>query len=65
MSSVLKKADKLNLSLSLSLFGLTCLTLDKMAAISQTIFSWMKSFVCWFKFHWSDQGQIDSKSALV
>ena len=28
-----------------------------MAAISQTIFSdtfsWMKCFVCWFKFHWS------------
>ena len=31
--------------------------LDKMAAISQTIFSdafsWMKSFVFWLKFHWS------------
>ena len=31
--------------------------LDKMAAISQKIFSdaflWMKSFVFWFKFHWS------------
>ena len=30
---------------------------DKMAAISQTIFSdaflWMKSFVLWLKFHWS------------
>ena len=36
---------------------LTHLPLDKMAAISQTIFSkafsWMKSFVFWFKFHWS------------
>ena len=31
--------------------------LDKMAAISQTIFSdafsWMKSFWCWLRFHWS------------
>ena len=37
---------------------LTYLPLDKMATtISQTIFSndfsWMKSFVFWFKFHWS------------
>ena len=36
---------------------LTHLPLDKMAAISQTIFSdafsWMKSFVFWLKFHWS------------
>ena len=35
---------------------LTHLSLDKMAAISQTIFSdsfsSMKSFVFWFKFHW-------------
>ena len=34
----------------------THLPLDKMAAISQTIFSgafsWMKSFVFWCKFHW-------------
>ena len=34
---------------------LTHLPLDKMAAISQTIFScafsWMKSFVSWFRFH--------------
>ena len=33
------------------------LSLDKMAAVSQTIFSgafsWMKSLVFWFKFHWS------------
>ena len=31
--------------------------LDKMAAISQTIFSdafsWMEIFVFWFNFHWS------------
>ena len=31
--------------------------LDKMAAVSQTTFSnafsWMKTFVCWFKFHWT------------
>ena len=36
---------------------LTHFPLDKMAAISQTIFSdtfsWMKSFVFWLKFHWS------------
>ena len=36
---------------------LTHLSLDKMAAISQTIFpaafSWMKSFVFWLKFHWN------------
>ena len=36
---------------------LTHLSSDKMAAISQTIFSdsfsWMKSFVLWLKFHWS------------
>ena len=36
---------------------LTHLSLDQMAAISQTIFSdafsWMKSFVFRFKFHWS------------
>ena len=36
---------------------LTHLSLNKMAAISQTIywnaFSWMKSFVFWFKFHWN------------
>ena len=36
---------------------LTHLPLDKMAAISQTIFSgafsWMKSFIFWLKFHWS------------
>ena len=36
---------------------LTHLPLDKMAAISQTMcsnaFSWMKSFVFWFKYHWS------------
>ena len=36
---------------------LTHLHLDKMDAISQTIFSdafsWMKSFVFWLKFHWS------------
>ena len=35
---------------------LTHLTLDKMAAISQAIFSdafsWMKSSVFWLKFHW-------------
>ena len=33
------------------------LPLDKMAAISQMMFSdafsWMKSFVFWFKFHWN------------
>ena len=37
--------------------GLTDLHLDKMAAVSQTIFSdgfsWMKSSVFWLKFHWS------------
>ena len=36
---------------------LTHLPLDKMAAISQTIFSdvfsWMKSLIFWLKFHWS------------
>ena len=36
---------------------LTHLPLNKMASISQTIFSnafsWMKSFVFWFKFHWN------------
>ena len=35
---------------------LTCLPLDKMAAVLQTIFSdafsWMKIFVFWLKFHW-------------
>ena len=35
----------------------THVPLDKMAAMSQTIFSdafsWMKSFVFWLKFHWS------------
>ena len=38
-------------------WDLTHLPLDKMAAISQTLFSdafsWMKSFVLWSKFHWS------------
>ena len=38
-------------------FVLTHLPLDKMAAISQTIFAdtflWMKSFVFWLQFHWS------------
>ena len=37
--------------------NLTHLALDKLAAISQTIFSdafpWMKKFVFWLKFHWS------------
>ena len=37
--------------------SLVNLPLDKMAAISQTIFSgafsWMKSFVFWLKFYWS------------
>ena len=37
--------------------SLTHLSLDKIAAISQTIFtgafSWMKSFAFWLKFHWS------------
>ena len=36
--------------------GLTHLPLNKMAAISQTTFSnafsWMKSFIFWFEFHW-------------
>ena len=36
---------------------LTHLLLDKMAAMSQTIFSdvysWLESFVFWLKFHWS------------
>ena len=40
-----------------ALVPLTLLTLDNMAAISQTIFAdaflWMKSFVFWLKFHWS------------
>ena len=39
------------------LYLLTHVPPDKMAAISQTIFSdalsWMKSFVFWLKFHWS------------
>ena len=39
---------------------LTNLPLDKMAAISQMIFSdtfsWMKSFVFWLKCHWQDPG---------
>ena len=43
-------------SVSDGLAGLT-LPLDKMATISQTAFSyafsWMKSFVFWFEFHWS------------
>ena len=43
--------------ISSCLFYLTHLPLDKMAAISQTIFSyaflWIKSFVFWLKFHWS------------
>ena len=38
-------------------FHLTHLPLNKMAAISQMIFSdtfsWMKRFVFWLKFHWS------------
>ena len=37
--------------------SLTHLPLDKMTAIAQTILSdaflWMKSFVFWWKFHWS------------
>ena len=37
--------------------GLTQLPLDKMAAISHATFwnafSWMKSIVSWFKFHWN------------
>ena len=40
-----------------SSYFLTHLPLDKMVAISQTIFSnafsWMKMFVFWLKFHWS------------
>ena len=50
----------LSLSLNVSTSApeeLTHLSLDKMAAISQTIFSdvfsWMKSFVFWLKFQWS------------
>ena len=45
--------------------------LDKMAAISQTTFSgafsWMKSLVFWFEFHWIlfILVQIDNKSALI
>ena len=39
------------------LLHLSHLPLDKMAAVSQTIFwdafSWMKSFALWLKFHWS------------
>ena len=42
---------------TLALEGLTHLPLDKMAAISQALFSrafsWMKSFVFWLKFHWN------------
>ena len=41
----------------LMVYWLTCLSLDKMAAISQTThsnaFSWMKNFVFWCEFHWS------------
>ena len=41
--------------------------MDKMAAISQTIFSdaflWMKGFVYWLRFHWSFT--IDNNQALV
>ena len=37
--------------------GLTDIPWDKMAAISQKVFSdafsWMKNFVFWLKFHWS------------
>ena len=44
-------------SLWFSLHAITHLSLDKMAAISQTpfshVFSWMKSLAFWFKFHWS------------
>ena len=44
-------------SFCISLNELTHLPLDKMAAISQTIFSdafwWIKSFIFWLKFHWS------------
>ena len=42
-----------------AMFGkhLTHLSLGRMTAISQTIsldaFSWMKSFVFWFEFHWN------------
>ena len=32
---------------------LTHLLLDKMAAIRQTTFSWMKNFNFWLKYHWS------------
>ena len=53
--------------------SLTHLPLDKMATISETIFSdailWMKSFVFWLKFHWrlfvKVQTPIDNNRALV
>ena len=49
---------------------LTDLPLDKMAAISQTMFSdaflWMTSFVFWVKFHWSlFLSPVDSNLAMV
>ena len=53
------KYDKtfMYLGARLFIYSLTHLHLDKMVAISQTIFSdaffWLKSFVFWLKFHWS------------
>ena len=51
-------------------FLLTHLSLDNMPAISQATFSgtysWMKSFVFWFRFHWSLFRRMnDNKAALV
>ena len=58
-----------NLSSCLLLQHLTHLPLDKMSAVSQTIFSdafsWMKSLVFWLKFHWSLLGPIDNNPALM
>ena len=46
--------------------------MDKMAAISQTVFSyafsWMKRFVFWLKFRWQKfvpMGPIDNNPAMV
>ena len=53
------------------IMGLTYLPLDKMAAISQMIFSyafsWMQSFVFWLKFNWTlfPKGLVNNIPVLV
>ena len=47
---------------------LTHLPLNKMAAILQTTFSWMKMVKFWFNFHWNlflSRSPIGNKSTLV